>query len=143
MTSVAILAPETGIVTVTLPLPPTMSNSRRHWRVTDKLRKQYMERCTNWELLGIGAGPDGMRSMPRTAQAITPPDFVQMNIHMFLGQEMDQDNALSRCKWPIDWLVRARYLVDDKPKHCRLTIPIQSIERNKNRQRVEFQMVAI
>ena len=43
---------------------------------------------------------------------------------------MDDDNALARLKWPIDLLVRWRYLAADDHAHCRLSIPAQVGERN-------------
>ena len=61
---------------------------------------------------------------------------VKLSFILQLGNRMDDDNALARCKWPVDWLVSRGYLVDDKPAHCRMTIPEQIITRKKTEQRL-------
>lgn len=108
---------------ITLPLPPNMANSRMHWRVKQKEKKAYFAACDLVSLTWKGE-PDA----PWKA-VITPT--------LYCGGRMDMDNAFARCKWPVDWMVRSGYLVNDNPAHLEWEMPRQVVSR-KQPYRVEF-----
>ena len=54
---------------------------------------------------------------------------------------MDGDGLVSRAKWPVDWLVKRGYLVDDSPIYLEWVMPTQEIDR-KNR-RIEITLEAL
>lgn len=86
-----------------LPMPLNLANSRAHWRTKHKARQQYMRTLDG--LLLVRALPP----VPRQ-----PIDQATVWATLHLGAWMDDDNAVARCKWPLDWLVRAKYLEDDR-----------------------------
>ena len=106
-------------MTLVVPLPPNLANGRMHWRVTNARRREYFEAVDMLALIKRIPPPPPM-PFPKVTIAIT----------LYLGAFMDDDNALSRCKWPIDWLVRRDYIAGDARKHCRLSIPNQKVKRN-------------
>src|SRR5687767_1865087 len=99
---------------ITLPLPPNMGNSRMHWRTKHRKRLDYLAACD-------AIGP---RVRPRQLS-----ELVELRATLYLGNHMDDDNALARLKWPVDWLKTRGHLVDDGRKHCRMTIPEQVVKR--------------
>lgn len=124
---------------ITLPLPPNMANARYqgHWRSKKRRRLQYLDFADATAAILHTARrpkPIGCEQWRIDAPQITDP--ARLSFVLYVGNRMDDDNALARCKWPIDWLVANGYLVDDKPAHCRMTIPEQIITRKKTEQRV-------
>lgn len=109
-------------LTLTLPMPPNLANSRMHWRVKHKKRKAYFDHLT----LLMKA-----RGIPFPPHA--PPPRVSLDSTLYLWAHMDDDNALARIKWAADWLRVNRYIVDDKRPHCAFTIPTQVIDRTDPR----------
>lgn len=115
-------------LTVVLPLPPNMANSRMHWRVKERKRKDYFASCAlRWYAQASG-GPLS-RSRARMSQE---PRKAHLAFEMIVGNEMDEDNALARCKWAVDFLVREGILYGDKPKDCAMSIPKQIVKRTKD-----------
>jgi len=114
-----------------MPMPENLANARLHWAVKDKARKAYWRHC---DLLVQG-------------QILPPPPAVPLpkatlSVRMTLGNAMDDDNALARCKWAIDFLVKRKYIVDDSRKHLRLAgLPEQIVSR-KNAPCLELTLVA-
>lgn len=108
-----------------MPAPPNLANSRMHWRVKHNKKVAYWRTLTT---LHLGAGGIQASPFPKTPRnALTK---VRITAHFVLGNTMDQDNLMARCKWPIDWLKEAGYLVDDSPKHLTWTgIPTQEVSR--------------
>jgi hypothetical protein len=111
---------ETRIV-LALPLPPNVANSRGHWRTRNKLRAEFFEAC-DLRLLAqqIPAPPD------------QPWRRVMVSAHLVVGSRMDDDNAMARCKYALDWAVRTGYLVDDRAANCWWRgIPTQTVSRTQ------------
>lgn len=106
-------------VTLVLPLPPNLANSRMHWRVKEKHRKEYDFACTI---------ASARRSFPDLPATPWPSATVRAVLTMYAA--MDDDNAMARCKWALDWCVRRGYLLDDKRKVLRWEgLPEQVITR--------------
>lgn len=109
-------------LTLTLPMPPNLGNARMHWRVRHKAKHDYWERL---ELLYQA------RKVP-WPEAV-PPEKASIKVRMFLGAQMDHDNAMARLKFLIDWLVMSHYIVDDSPKALEWeSFPEQIIKRDGN-----------
>lgn len=119
-------------LTVVLPLPINIANGRMHWRAKDVARGKYMECCR----LAYHAQPSlqVMASMLK----LYPAAGASLKFALHLGRQMDHDNALARCKWPVDFLVAQGLLQDDSPKHCAMSIPEQVVTRDKSKHRLEI-----
>jgi hypothetical protein len=115
-------------VKITLPLPPNMANARRHWRVTLRDKKAYWLRC---DIFAAPEWEDGEAWILRKGQRYS------ISATLYMPRAMDDDNALHRCKWSLDWLVANVYLPGDSRKHITWDgMPEQVIEREEPR--VEF-----
>lgn len=86
-----------------LPLPPNLANSRLHWRAKHGQRQAY-ERLLTGLLYARQLPPVPALPLPR----------VTVFAELRLGNAMDDDNAVARCKWALDWIVKAGYLEDDR-----------------------------
>lgn len=118
---------------ITLPLPPNMANSRFHWRVKHNKRKAYFEIC----------GPTAtLLDLNRELRRHTPFPKTKIKATIYCGGRMDHDNALSRLKWPIDWMVQAGILVGDKPSQLEWYWPIEQVIKRDGKYRVEFELEA-
>jgi hypothetical protein len=106
-----------------------MANSRFHWRVKENKRKAYFESC---DLLAI----INRRSLPDRPQSA----HVRLRATIYCGGHMDADNALSRLKWPTDWLVRHGYLRGDREKDITWVWPIEQVVKRNHQYRVEFEL---
>jgi len=116
---------------ITLPLPPNMGNYRGHWHRKNRQRVSYLSACDECQMYGSIPSP------PRSPLAL-----VELRATLYMGNHMDDDNALARLKWPVDWLKTRGYLVDDRRKHCRMTIPEQVVKRNQE-YRVEITLLPL
>jgi hypothetical protein len=113
--------------TLMLPMPRRMANgSHGHWSYKLAMQNQY---------IGVLNAMQCARLVP--APPKEPPQCAQLASHLFLRSEMDDDNALARLKWPIDWLVNNHYLAGDKRKNLRNSIPLQTVT-HREPQRIEF-----
>ena len=108
---------------ITLPLPPNMANARMHWARKHRLQKMYRLRCTAYH-------PD------RPDAPIVP---ATVSATLYVWNMMDEDGAVARLKWPIDWLVYRDILANDDPASMTLGKVAQVIDR-KN-QRVELRIL--
>ena len=61
---------------------------------------------------------------------------------IYCGGRMDDDNAIARLKWPVDWMVTRGYLAGDSPKELSWDWPITQIVKRKQEYRVEFELEA-
>lgn len=95
-------------LTFVVPLPPNLANARFHWRTKEKFRSDYFSRL---DLLYAG------RLLPKLAGETWAQATVRAEL--YVKREMDEDNALARCKWPVDWIVRKGFLTDDSRAHLR------------------------
>lgn len=116
---------------VTLPLPPNRANQTRgqaHWEWVRK--KRYMEGTAK----KVGACVLA-RGQVRGSLPLGP---TEIRATFYLHQRMDDDNLTARLKWPLDVLVQAGILVDDRRPHCVVSDPRQVIDRKH--QRVELSL---
>lgn len=115
---------------ITAPLPPNMANGRMHWRVKHKAKQEYEEQMTIlWALQRIPRPP---KPLPRR---------VTITATLYVHNPMDDDNALARLKWLVDWLVNWEYLPGDSRKHIQWAgIPGQVVDRKNPR--VELELTA-
>lgn len=120
---------------ITLPLPPNMANSRTHWRVKNKERKAYFDRCS---ILGALSAHTGEHDPSKWH----PPERAKVRATIYCGGQMDQDNAIARLKWPIDWMVKVAYLSGDKSSQLEWHWPIEQIVKRGQQYRVEFELEA-
>jgi hypothetical protein len=116
-----------GAITLVLPLPPRLTNSAkgrsRHWRALHREKRAYWEAVDLRRML--------KRIPPPPAE---PMEQAEVSATLYLWSPMDDDGALARMKWILDWLVRRGYLVDDSRKHLRWTaLPEQVIDRKEPR----------
>jgi len=86
------------------PMPPNKANGRGHWRVEKGLRDLYFEQCDQLVTYGL---------LPRKPH--TPFLCTSIRAELVLKSTMDFDNLMARLKFPVDWLVKRGYLLDDKP----------------------------
>lgn len=116
-----------------LPLPPNRANARGHWSKRYKGQKAYRTRA----LIAIRhqcgpLPPGGGAGISQNARRVTAT--------LYVYNRMDDDNAVARLKWPLDALVAAGLLVDDKRPWCELTgIPEQVIDRRDPRIELELE----
>ena len=106
-----------------LPLPMNLANSRLHWRVKNKRKREYFELLD--ALLMTRNLPD---------PPAKPWKKARIKVHAYLWSPQDEDNLMARLKWPVDWLRNAGYVVDDRKKNLIYAgIPEQSIDRKHTR----------
>lgn len=107
-------------VTLTLPLPPNLANSRQHWRVKLNAKKEY------WKRLDL---VHAAKLLPR----YDVPPVVTVSAAIVVGGLMDTDNLFARLKWALDWLVANGYLPGDRPDQLIWAdIPTQTVKRRKD-----------
>ncbi len=108
-------------ITLVLPMPPNLANARMHWRTKHRAKVDYWATLDMWQ-----------------AHKLIPPPpsqpFAKASLRsaMLLGAAMDDDNAMHRHKFALDWLKTRGYIVDDKKK-C-LTwegFPSQTVKRGQ------------
>jgi hypothetical protein len=111
-------------VTLTVPMPENLTNrasGRTHWRVIHNAKKAYAATLDRYLAAGLVESPPTQPYEKAIASSV-----------MTLGGAMDDDNALARHKWLVDWLVKRRYLQSDR-KTC-LTwagLPEQRVTRKE------------
>lgn len=111
-------APLPYVLIIRLPMPPTLTNSgdgrSRHWTALEREKEAYWAEC------------DAVAPR-RTAEPIRR---ARLYSTMILAGGMDDDGAVSRHKWPIDWLVLRRYLSGDRRKYLTwAAMPSQIVTR--------------
>lgn len=111
---------------LTLPMPELQTNSKRgrsrHWRSIEREKNAY------WEQLDMRVMA---KLIPRAPD--TPIARASLRSVMHLGAAMDEDNAVARHKWPIDWLRKRGYIAGDRRKSLRWeSFPEQIIKRDGN-----------
>lgn len=110
-------------MTVVLPMPPTLTNSgrgrSRHWRAVERERRTYLAYCDAAQAAGLVPPPPP-----------TPIPRATLRSVMHLGGHMDDDGAVSRHKWALDWLVTRGYLLTDRRSGLRWeAFPEQVVSR--------------
>jgi hypothetical protein len=105
--------------TLTLPLPPNLANGRGHWRKKHRERREYFAACDQRQGAGLVPAP------PAVALAHAWITAVITHTHW-----SDDDNAMARLKWSVDWLKTRGYIADDSRKCLTWTgLPHQHITR--------------
>jgi hypothetical protein len=103
-------------------MPPRLVNRRgegSHWRTLHREKLAYWRNLDVLQHIG--------RLPPPPA---APFDRAELRSEMVLGAAMDDDNAMTRHKWLVDWLRTRGYIVDDRKR--RLTwagFPTQTVTR--------------
>ncbi len=111
---------------LTLPLPPNLANARLHWRAKVRKKDAYYMRC-------LVAAPKRPRLPYRRARIM---------VTLYTHQKMDADNLMARLKWPLDFLVKRGFIVDDSPDVLEWGVPRQAIDRKNQRVKIELDPVA-
>jgi hypothetical protein len=115
-------------VSLTLPLPLNLANSRMHWAA--KLKAMHA-----WKTKAI-------ISEPKLRGRHTPMQRATLEAVFYVGRwVMDDDNVTARMKWIGDILKERGLIVDDKRPHLTLTgIPAQ---RTETPRRVELTLTEV
>lgn len=112
----------TRVMTFVLPLPVNLANSRMHWRVKLNAKQAFYAECDRRQAAGLLPAP------PKS-----PWQRCVAKVTLYLGAEMDNDNAAARTKFCWDWLKTRGYIVDDKRKNVeQLGYPEQRIKRGQD-----------
>lgn len=94
-------------LTFTFPMPANLGNGRQHWAVKHREHEAWKTRA----LLG-----DRSLRWRRT-----PLEQVTVSAVFYIGSKpMDDDNAVARLKWCLDFLKERGIITDDSRKHLRL-----------------------
>jgi hypothetical protein len=97
------------VIRLTVPMPPLMTNrtgrQSRHWRAVERAKRRYWAALDERQNCGLIPPP-----LPR------PLDRASLRSVMYLGAPMDDDNAVARHKWILDWLRTRGYVRDDRRK---------------------------
>lgn len=125
-----------------LPLPPALGNARMHWRVRQAEKKRYavqLEVARHAARVGLAGAVFQFPKKPRR-----PIECALISAHLVMWNPMDDDNAMSRMKFLLDWLVRESYLADDRRTNLRWTgLPTQEVTRAHHALRVELTITPV
>lgn len=92
-----------------------------HWTVKHRAKQEYARQVYARQLAG---------QMPLTP--FVPWEKALVYATLVVGNAMDDDNAVARCKWPLDLLVQLGYLADDRRKVLRwAAFPEQIVSRKQ------------
>ena len=117
---------------LTLPLPPNRANQthgQARWEWARK--KQYIEGTVRL----VGAKALALIALRGERLPLGP---TEVRATFYLRNLMDDDNLKARLKFPLDALVQAGILVDDKRPHCVVPDPEQHIDRKRPRLEIEL-----
>jgi hypothetical protein len=110
---------------LTMPLPGNRANARWHWTTEKILRDEFYLAC---DVMCRGQRKNRKRW-----------DRVTIKATLYVWQLSDQDNLVARLKWPLDYLVIRRYILDDSPKVLEwVGMPEQEIDRKNQRVEIEI-----
>lgn len=76
-----------------------------HWTVKHRAKTEYARHVYALQMAG---------KLPLTP--FQPWNKALVTATLVVGNAMDDDNAVARCKWPLDLLVQLGYLADDRRK---------------------------
>ena len=105
-------------------LPKSENKTRRsnHWQQTDEKKR--------WRFLVNAASRDPHGNIPHA------PEPCEIVMTFFVMRQMDNDNAMARCKVPLDALRYCGIITDDNPKVVAKLTASQNIVRHRNEQGV-------
>lgn len=122
-------------ITLVLPMPDSLTNASgksRHWRTVNRAKKAYWATLDTLQMLGTVPPPPSSPIASATLRSV-----------MHLGAAMDEDNAVARHKWAIDWLRTRGYIATDRRTGLRWeAFPEQIVKRDAN-YRIELTLTAI
>lgn len=99
-----------------LALPPNRGNARTHWRVTHQQKLAYWGGC------------DARYLTKRIPHPEMPFRKAKVTVAFRVSRKNDPDNLVARAKWPLDWLKKRGYIVDDNPDALEWTgMPTQQV----------------
>ena len=113
-----------GSLTLHLPMPPNLTNprNRSHWGAVHGAKQKYYSACDLMQKAGLLPAPPEV-----------PFARVTLSSVMHLGHAMDDDNAMARHKWALDWLKTRGYIAEDTKKHIEWAgIPGQVVKRKQD-----------
>jgi hypothetical protein len=121
-------------LTLVVPMPPNVTNRSRgstHWRRAWREKTNY---CSMLDY--IAAYPPNSDGGLAGCELPPPPSVpfahVLVTSDMVLGGAMDDDNAVARHKWLLDWLVAHGYLASDRRTCVRwAAFPTQRVTRKE------------
>jgi len=109
-------------ISLVVPMPPTLTNSgagrSRQWWSIHREKKAYWRRLDELQLVGL---------IPKPQRRIIERGTVRSV--MTLGGGMDDDNAMARHKWVMDWLATRGYVRNDKLIKWE-AMPVQVVKRD-------------
>lgn len=109
---------------IALPLPPTRANARLHWRAAKKEKIDYWKKC-DLALHDLGMYP--FRLPPIEKSTWHAEFFVKQKGHL-----MDFDNMVALLKWPFDYLILRKVIVNDSwDTFWPEKLPTQRVSENK------------
>lgn len=117
-------------ITITVPMPPNLTNRRsggNNWRSVASEKKRYMKMLDERQGYGLIPAPP--------AQALTR---TVLRSTMYLGHAMDEDNAVARHKWAIDWLRTRGYVRKDSPDSLTWAAFPEQVVRRGQEYRIEI-----
>jgi hypothetical protein len=126
--------PSTALVFV-VPMPPNVTNRTRgstHWRRAWREKHEYWN-VLNWLDL-VGVAPRGSLFEGCVIPPAPPRPFAAVTISsaMTVRGEHDDDNAVARHKYLIDWLARNGYIASDRRTCVRwAAFPTQTVSRKQ------------
>jgi hypothetical protein len=92
-----------------------------HWTVKHREKQRYAAAVYALQMAGK------LPTIP-----FPPYKRVTVSATLVVGNEMDHDNAVARCKWPLDLLVQLGYLADDRRKNVQWAgFPDQIVSRKQ------------
>jgi len=71
------------------------------------------------------------------------PKQVKIKATIYCGGRMDDDNAIARLKWPVDWMVRNGWLEGDRSSQLSWDWPIAQVVKRGQDYRVEFELTEV
>ena len=110
-------------ITITVPMPPNLSNVAA--RASRSGKAQHFAKLRYWKQLD-----ERQQCGLIPAPPSTPLESVTLTSVMYLGNAMDDDNAVARHKWVLDWLRTRGYVRDDRRRNLRWgAFPEQVVRR--------------
>ncbi len=119
---------------LTFPMPMNASNgSHGSWGARYSQKQRYWKECDVRQ--GAGLIP------PPPAKPLSKASISSV---MYLGGAMDDDNAMRRHKWVLDWLKTRGYIVDDRRKNLTWqSFPEQHVARREGNYRIELTLTPL
>jgi hypothetical protein len=118
-------------ITLTLPMPPNLGNARMHWRTKLEAKRAYFAEL-DWRQGATIPDPPGV-----------PFSRCRIRSRMLLGGAMDDDNAMHRHKWVLDWLKTRGYIVDDRKKCLTWEAFPEQIVKRDGKYRIELTLTPL